>query len=331
MLRKSIPSRTTTFRPAFRPQFIVLLLLPLLLLSCGKKGSPTLKSYDRPEKPSLLSALHREDSIVLTWDFPKSKEETISGFVLLKASGAGFEKNSRLDAGERSFRDADFKNGSTYRYKIVSESLRGVRSDDSNVVDITPLNTPKAPEDLSFHVSDDSLVLEWKSSGKGVLYNVYRNFEKGVFALVPLNQTPLSEDTFKDIFYMDKRVYYTVRSLINKETRDEGSASEEIAVDPFEFVPPAPREVGYFAAPDRVFLFWKAADERWVTGYRVYRRIGDQEYTLIGETQIPTFLDSEEPVSKRDYRITSLGLKKEGTGTEIKSVIYVPQEEITLP
>jgi hypothetical protein len=130
---------------------------------------------------------------------------------------------------------------------------------------------------------------------------------------------------------MDRKVYYTVRSLINKETRDEGPASEEIAVDPFEFVPPAPREVGYFAAPDRVFLFWKAADERWVTGYRVYRRIGDQEYTLIGETQIPAFPDTEKPLSKRDYRITSLGLVKEGPGTEIKGVIYVPQEEITFP
>lgn len=92
MLRKSIPSRIATFRPAFRPRFFALLLLPLLLLSCGKKGPPTLKSYDRPDKPSLLSAIHREDSIILTWDFPKSKEETISGFLLLKSSGAGFEK-----------------------------------------------------------------------------------------------------------------------------------------------------------------------------------------------------------------------------------------------
>jgi hypothetical protein len=322
MLRKNMP---------FRTQFIVLLLIPLLLLSCGKKGAPTLKSYEKPEKPSLLSAIHREDSIILTWDFPRNKEETITGFVLLKSSGEGFERTSRLGAAERSFNDTDFQDGKMYRYKIVSESLKGVISNESNIVAISPLNTPGPPVDLSFHVADDSLVLGWKSSGEGVLYNVYRSIEKGVYGLAPVNQAPLSEDTFKDIFYMDRKVYYIVRSLINTETRDEGPASEEIAVDPFEFVPPAPREVGYFAAPDRVFLFWKAADERWVTGYRVYRKIGDQEYTLIGETQIPAFLDSEEPLSKRDYRITSLGLKKEGTGTEIKGVIYVPEEEITFP
>ena len=102
MLRKSMP---------FRTQFIVLLLIPLLLLSCGKKGAPTLKSYEKPEKPSRLSAIHRADGIILTWDFPRNKEETIAGFVLLKSSGAGFEKTSRTGADQRSFKDTDFQDG----------------------------------------------------------------------------------------------------------------------------------------------------------------------------------------------------------------------------
>jgi hypothetical protein len=302
-----------------------------MLLSCGRKGAPTLRSFEKPEKPSPASIMHRENGIILTWDFPKEKEDTISGFIVLKSSGEGYAKELSVASGERSVRDTDFQEGRTYRYRIVAKSLKGVLSDESNTLSVVPQNTPEPPEDLSFSVADDSLLLRWKDRGEGILYNVYRTFVKGVYASVPVNPAPLTVTSFTDVFYIDKKVYYTVRSLLNRETRDEGPPSEEIKVNPYEFVPPAPEDIGYFAAPDRVFLFWKAANEKWVTGYRVYRKIRGGDYTLIGETQIPSFLDNEKPLTERDYRITSVGLTREGAAAEIKGVLYVPQEEPNIP
>src|SRR3989337_3925789 len=61
-----------------------LLIFCLLIISCGKKGEPTLKSYEKPDPPSNLRAIHRESEIILLWDFPKNKENTIKGFYLMK-------------------------------------------------------------------------------------------------------------------------------------------------------------------------------------------------------------------------------------------------------
>jgi hypothetical protein len=306
-------------------------LFALALLSCGRKGSPTLKSYERPEKPSLVSVIHREDAIILTWDFPKDKENTLAGFIVLKSSGEGRPEKLGVASEKRSFRETDFQEGMTYRYRIVAKSLKGVLSAESRPLSIVPLHTPQPPGEISFSVADDSLLLRWKNGGKGILYNVYKTFVKGAYSSIPVNSVPLAGTSLTDVFYVDKKVYYTVRSLLNGETRDEGPPSKEIEVNPYDFVPPAPEDIGYFAAPDRVFLFWKGADEKWVTGYRVYRKIKGEDYTLIGETQIPSFLDNERPLTARDYRITALGPAKEGPPAEIKGVIYIPREEEGIP
>jgi hypothetical protein len=52
-----------------------------------------------------------------------------------------------------------------------------------------------------------------------------------------------------------------------------------------------------------VFLYWDLPEESWVTGFRIYRKKAGQDYQLIGETQIPVFVDKEPAVTERDYRI----------------------------
>src|SRR3989304_9471614 len=61
-----------------------LLIFCLLIISCGKKGGPTLKLYEKPDAPSGLRAIHRESEILLFWDFPAGEELTIKGFQLMK-------------------------------------------------------------------------------------------------------------------------------------------------------------------------------------------------------------------------------------------------------
>ncbi len=303
----------------------LLFFLSLFILSCGKKGEPTLKSFEKPLPPSLSGAIHRGDEIILSWSYPKNKEAEIAGFHLLKSSGSGFNKVASLGSDKRSYADTDFQIDIHYAYKIVSQNRRGILSNDSNIVSLTPSMPPAPPKNISFTVPDDSVILSWENGGDGILFNVYKSFEKGTYGASPVNKTPLSGNTFRDIFIINKPVYYIIRSLTKNEWRDEGPPSEEVAIDPFAFVPPPPKDVRYFAAPDKVYLYWNEPDHMWITRFRVYRRIGGGDYVLIGETQIPTFLDAEKPSTKRDYRVSAVGPGKEGPGTEIMGVVFVAE------
>lgn len=304
---------------------IIITLFPLA--ACGKKSAPTLKEYVKPATPTLLKTVHREEKIILQWNYPAEKEKEVAEFIILKSSGAEFKKLVHIEKGKRSCEDTDFQAGGSYRYKIIAQSFKGVYSDDSNTISINPLTPPSPPSNLSFAIRDNSVLISWVPAGKGLLYNVYRSLEKGKYDLSPVNSTPVSEGPVTDSFNINKPVYYTVRSLHATEIRDEGAPSGELEVDPSVLVPAAMKNVGFHALADRVFLYWNSPEESWVSRFRIYRRTEGQDYQLIGETQIPVFVDKEPPLTKRDYRLNAVGPVKEGPGTEIRGVIYTPSPE----
>lgn len=320
----------TTMRISSSLVYSVFLFLALLTsFSCGKKGDPTLKSYERPESPANLRAIHREDKLYLLWNFPRAKEVDIAGFIILKSSGQGQEFEKLLHPGpeKRLHIDTGLSPGIEYRYKILSQNHKAVYSNDSNIISVSLLNTPSPPVQISFRAENNSLFLTWEDTGSSTLYNVYRTYEKGNYGLFPVNKSPLTENHFKDFFTVNKPVYYTIRSQNNTDIRDEGAASPELVVDPFELVPSAPTGLEYFIAPDRVFLYWNEPAETWVTGFRVYRKTEGMDYVLLGETQIPTFVDMQDPSTKRDYRVSAVGPSKEGTASEVKGIIFISGEQ----
>lgn len=309
---------------AFLPLFIV----PLFFLTaCGKKGEPTLKAYEKPVPPAALQAIHREMSILLAWSYPIEKEHTVAEFIILKSSGTEFEKLVHIEKSKRSYEDTDFEKGGNYRYKIIARSFKGVYSDDSNIVATSPLNPPRPPSDLSFSTQGNALLLAWKPEEKGLLYNVYKSLEKGKYGMSPVNSRPISDSSFTDSFNINTTVYYTVRTLHATGIRDEGAPSRELAVDPAELVPSPLKNFRYHAASDRIYLYWDEPEESWVNRFRIYRRTAGQDYQLIGETQIPVFVDKEPALTKRDYRLHAAGPAKEGPGIEIRGVIYTAPPE----
>ena len=302
---------------------ILLSAYSFLLFACGKKGEPTLKSYDKPPAPSELNAIHRETDIFLLWNFPKEKEQTLKGFHLMKSTGGDFHELVFLNNDQRSFTDKDFQPEKTYKYKIVSESLRGIASNDSNILEVILKNPPAPPESASFSIEHDSVTLSWASAGEGVLYNVYRSDTPGVYSLMPANIGPLRETHFKDTFNVTKPVHYTIRSLSGSDIRDEGPASKEIVIDASGFIPPAPVGLQTVITKEAIYLLWKEPVETWTTGYRVYREISKEEgYVFIAESQTPSFLDKDTSLKKRSYRVTVMGPVKEGPPAEIRDVVY---------
>lgn len=325
--------------------FCLLFTVCCLLPSCGKKGDPTLKSYEKPDPPSVLRAIHRESEIILLWEFPKDKEPAIKGFYLMKSSpstpplphpggfaevkekgdGWDFEKIATLENNKRSYIDNDFETGSTYKYKIVSQNLKGVTSNDSNIIQIVPETSPPPPGNILFKIEHDSLILNWESAGDRIMYNIYKSNEKGIYHLMPLNKKPVKETSFRDNFDIKGPVYYTIRSLVGGNIRDEGSVSEEIEINPFEFIPSSPSSLQAVVKKENVYLRWKEAPETWVVGYKVYREINKKEgFIFIGETQTPSFLDKDKPSTRRNYRVSALGPSKEGPPAEIKDIVFIP-------
>ncbi len=303
-----------------------LIIMPLLsLAACGKKSEPTLKEYEKPAPPSLLRAIHREEQIILQWSYPAAKESLLADFVVLKSSGAEFRQLAHTEKNKRSYEDTDVEKGGSYRYKIIARNFKGVYSEDSNIIDIRLLTPPPPPSDLSFTIKNNTLILTWKPAAEGLLHNVYKSFEREQYGLSPVNSSPISESSFNDAFNINKPVYYTVRSLHGSSIRDEGIPSEELAVVPSELIPSPLKNCGQQTFPEKVYLFWDEPEESWVTRFRIYRRTPGQEYVLLGETQIPVFVDNEPALTKRDYRVHAVGPAKEGPGVEIGNILYKPE------
>ena len=69
---------------------------------------------------------------------------------------------------------------------------------------------------------------------------------------------------YSDTFELTKPIYYTIRSLLNNEYRNEGPASDEIEVNPADFVPLRPEGLQAIFAGDKVVISWKESPETWV-------------------------------------------------------------------
>lgn len=290
----------------------LLFVLSLFLLSCGKKAPPTLKEYERPEAPKGLTAVHREEKMTLLWSYPGSLKTTLKGFEVLRSEDGGFERIAFLKNSETVFIDEKFRVDVTYRYKVIARNLKDVPSADSNVVTVAPGHMPPPPEGLQFAVKADAVALSWKSSGEGVCYNIYKTLEKGRYSDVPMNPAPVCATAFADnALVPDRSVFYRIRALHNTPVKDEGYFSEEIEVNPSDFVPAAPTDPRVVRTDDKVFFMWKESSESWVKGYRVYRKIeGEQDIILLGEVKIPTFA-TERIGKKATYKIRAAGPERE--------------------
>ena len=293
-------------------------IIVILTFSCGRKGSPTLKAYEKPTSPFSITAFHRDGGIYVFWQYPPQERLKIKGCQLLKSGDGGisFKELVFLKPDELEHADRDFIVGHDYHYKLRCISLRDVFSDDSVIIKITPQSPPKKPEDISYVIKNDSLQIKWKIH-PDVKANIYKTFHKGSYPLYPINTEPLTDNFFFDKLEISRPVYYTVRLLRGTDTRDEGPPSDELEVNPAFFVPSSPSGLNYASLAKKVYLLWKENPENWLKSYRIYRkRPNDDKFTLIGETAAPVIIDAEPPASKTSYYVTALGPQAESDPSE---------------
>lgn len=299
---------------------IIIFLGLFLISSCGKKGDPTLRLFEKPSPVNVIKAFHREGEIKILWEYPLSERRRIKGFHILRAEGNNqeFKNIAFVEKGENIYIDRDFKIGTDYYYRIKVEGIKGTISDDSTILRVRPEKLPVPPSRLTYKITNDSIVITWEpvkgqeNDSVTILYNVYKSFEKGKYHDIPVNDTPLKEPMFIDTINKEKAVYYLVRSLLNTEIMDEGFPSEELTVDPEDFVPTKPTGIRFVIFEKGVYLLWEENPETWISKYRIYRkRESELEFKLLGESVVPAFIDNEILRENSIYYITALGPRKE--------------------
>ena len=299
----------------------VLSSLCLTMISCGKKGQPTLKAYEKPPAPGEFRALHREETVFLLWNYPEGDESAIEGFVLSKSKPDGSDERILLQKEQRSYIDTDITPQTEYTYTISSKNLRGVMSTEVKLP-VFPVDVPPPPENVSFQIENSKLRLSWSRAGDSVFYNVYKSSKSGQFGLTPVNSDPLSSTYFLDRLDTGKPVYYIVRSLRSVPLRDEGPASEETEITPADLIPSAPVHLQAVHMKSRIRLIWKEPPEPWITSYKIYRKSDNaNEYQYIGESSTPTFLDTDNQSKTPNYRVTAVGPVSEGPPAELKNIV----------
>ena len=94
-----------------RPAVLVAIIFLLLMAGCGKKGAPTLKSYEKPAAPSGLTAINRENRVSLRWSFPRDKEAEVQEIVILRSGTGEFTRLASTEASARSYVDSAINPG----------------------------------------------------------------------------------------------------------------------------------------------------------------------------------------------------------------------------
>jgi len=304
----------------FRVLLSCLLILSFGIPACGRKAPPTLKAYEKPQPPAALTAVHREERILLSWSYPDNLRSSLKGFQVMRAEGDGFERRGFVVSEGNSFTDDRFSLDASYQYKVMAQNLNDVLSDGSNIVTVTPKRSPLRAEDIHVLVENDAIRLSWRGSDEGACYHVYRTTEKGRYNDVPIHQDPVCNTSFVDrTLFIDKPVYYTIRAFHNTPLLDEGYPSAEIEVNPSLFVPLAPAALSGVRAPGKIILMWKESPETWVKGYRIYRkREKEKGFILLDEVKAPTFTDSGKAGKKVRYIVRALGPSQESEPSVIE-------------
>lgn len=302
---------------------LFLSLLTFLVISCGKKGPPVWVEPEEPRAPSGLTALVREDAVVLTWEHPVPK--TVEEFVVLRSmAGEGNEEGGFGEFAEIArirdslYVDESFRAGARARYAVAALGRDGLLSERSDTSAVAPsMARVSPPANVSFRIQGDLLEISWEyPQGEGK-FNVYkRSNTQGEYLLVAYNLKPLEKTSFVDGLSPEESVYYVVRAVKegpSPRVRGESPPSDEIRVGPEDFVPSAPTGLGAALAGGKVLLYWDENPEPWVKRYRVYRAVDSGEFVRIGESRTPAFKDPDPVREERSYRVSAVGPVSEGS------------------
>lgn len=325
--------RVSPFTPSCLPRgsdwpIIAACLVALVMLpACGRKTLPIPPHEAIPEAIRDLRFQQDESQVVLTWTYPKAttvgtKLPAIESFLVLRAvipeqeycpgCPVTFSSAEEVKAGQAitdskrrqaRYTETILRPGHRYLYQVQTKAGWRVVSEPSNMVSFSWDSPAMAPDELTSEIGDGKVTLHWVPVSKLIngeavtsplLYQVYRGQTPEAFR--PIGE-PVSATTYIDSGLVNgQRYHYQVRAVRETgDTRLIGLATHSVAITPRDLTPPAPpRDLTGVMVKAGFKLLWERGTEKDLAGYRIYRRLPDEERpTNIGEVDRAeiTFID----------------------------------------
>lgn len=239
----------------------LLLVIPLLLAACGKKGPLIYPDLLVPEPPATVTLRQSGVGMKLSFVLP---QKDLAGHPLTDLAGVKVLKRETLNQGEecnactdafRLFRtlyvdiqddsvrrygsmimvlDSDVTATRNYAYRVVSFTKQGVEGQGSAPVTAVMVPPPRSPV-LTAIPAPTEIVLQFDgrpAMGTFVGYNLYRVPKGEAMPFLPLNKEPLPGNSYTDSG-LDRRLTYryAARTVVRMPT---GELVESILSNPVE-------------------------------------------------------------------------------------------------
>jgi hypothetical protein len=317
-----------------RRGFLVCSLLSGLLLigltGCGYKNDPVAPQALVPVPVSDLRYELTDKGAILHWSYPTrtvggDELTEIDSFMLYRAEvasgsycetcpvpfGSPIKVNGGLIPEREGRKSASYEIGllrpaHKYFFKVQSRTGWLTPSADSNQVSFTWETPPAIPQDLVAEIGSNMISLQWQpvsghldgSTADNIKYQVSRREGKGAFKNVG---NLLTEPEFVDTEVTGGHEYtYRVQALSDYDgDMVAGEFSKPFQVEVVDLIAPAtPENVTTARTAASVKIFWDQGEEADLAGYRIYRRLGNEDDpVMIGEVKIPynIYEDTEAP------------------------------------
>lgn len=318
------------------------LLVLMLLGGCGLKTMPVPPQDIVPTAITDLNYVLDEKGVTLSWTYPArtvrgEEVSDITAFDLYRAvvPAASYCDTCPIPFGEpmqipggvvpegkpktATYASTLLRPGHLYFFMVRSRSGWWAESADSNVVSFLWNIPPAAPGQLAVETSGNGISLSWlpvtthpdgSIIPEPVKYQVFRSQAGGPFA--PLDGL-LDKAAYTDTEVEAGRSYqYKVQAvtIYDKGQVGGGVTAPATAVPVDRTASTPPEGVTAIRTVAGVKVLWNEGQDRSVRGYRVYRRLPDeQRATMVGEVSVPaTLFDDQAPPQAEMwfYSVTSL-------------------------
>ena len=280
---------------------------PITDLTARQDGNKIDLNWSIPTRTTAGSALPQIDSfqifrsVVAAADYCPGCPVKYSSVIELPLAQALARNKKKAHYSEPLLRPRHY-----YIYKVRTKAGWRLVSADSNTVSFLWLSQPEAPADLRARAGDGEVTLDWQPSTRlvdgtpitgGLNYIIYRGTS-------PDNLQPLT-DTVAQPPYIDTGLsngqtyfYRTAARLKTKNTVVKGLNSNLISARPRDLTPPPPpRNLTVVNSAEGIKLVWERLLTPDLAGYRIYRRLPDTDFKLIGEVDSgqARFIDHQPP------------------------------------
>lgn len=239
----------------------LLLLLSVILMSCGGDSGSSGSNTPVPDAPSLVTIIGGDGQVVLGW----AAATGATSYNVYYGTAPGVTTSNTKKAGATSGNAiTGLTNGATY-YFVVTAVNAGGESTLSSEVSATPqIQVPDKPTGVAIIGDDSQVILGWVAVTGATSYNVYYGTAPGVTIADAKITGVTTGDTITDL--TNGVTYYFVVTAVNAG----GESLTSLEVNATPNIPPlrAPSGVTITSGDEQVSLSWNSVTG--ATSYNIY-------------------------------------------------------------